>query len=281
MSNEEPKPHHEVPPPAEAAKLLEDERRLLEAEGHVLAAEAELRGAGAELLEDLVDLEHCAKHGHEPPRAKIYRFKVNETVCEWHEETITGRQVLEVAGLKPPENYTLREKVIGSAPRKVELDEVVHLRKHGLEKFRAIRKGQQEGDGGEGRRDIALLDHDRVFLDGYGLPWESIVDGSRWVLLHRFPLPPGASPREITVAIRMEDGYPLGQLDMMYVHPAIVRVDGKAIPQTQAVQQLDGKAFQRWSRHRTQHNPWVPGQDSLETHIYFIEDCFNAEFAPA
>jgi len=204
-----------------------------------------------------------------------------ERALEHRKETITGRQVLEVAGLKPPENYTLREKVIGSAPRKVELDEVVHLRKHGLEKFRAIRKGQQEGDGGEGRRDIALLDHDRVFLDGYGLPWESIVDGSRWVLLHRFPLPPGASPREITVAIRMEDGYPLGQLDMMYVHPAIVRVDGKAIPQTQAVQQLDGKAFQRWSRHRTQHNPWVPGQDSLETHIYFIEDCFNAEFAPA
>lgn len=280
MSNEELNPHHDVPPPAEVAKLLDDERRVLDAEGHVSAVEAELQKAQA-LLEDLVDLEHYAKHDHEPPRAKIYRFKVNETVCEWPDETIKGHQILEIAGLKPPGNYTLREKVAGSTPRKVELDEVVHLRKHGLEKFRAIRKGQQEGDGGTGRRDVTLLDHDRMFLEGYGLPWESIVDGSRWVLLHRFPLPSGASLREATVAIRMEDGYPLSQLDMMYVHPAITRIDRKAIPQTQAIQQLDGKAFQRWSRHRTQQNPWVPGQDSLETHVYFIEDCFNTEFVRA
>jgi hypothetical protein len=281
MSNEELNPHHEVPPPAEVAKLQKDERRVLEAEAQVSAAEADLHAAEAELMEDVADLESYAKSGHQPPRAKLYRFKVNETICEWPEETIKGREVLEKAGLRPPENYTLREKVAGSAPRKVELDEVVHLRKHGLEKFRAIRKGQQEGDGGEGRREVALLDHDRTFLDGYGLPWESIVDGSRWVLLHRFKLPAGASPNEVTVAIRMEDGYPFGQLDMMYVHPAIGRLDGKAIPQTQAVQQLDGKAFQRWSRHRTSQNPWVPGQDSLETHVYFVEDCFNAEFSRA
>ena len=280
MTHEEPKPHHGVPSPAEAAKLLEDETRLLKAEARVLADEAELVAAEAELLEDLADLEHHAKQGHEPPRAKIYRFKVNETICEWPKDTITGRQILEKAKLTPAENYTLREKVVGSVPRKVELDEVVHLRKLGLEKFRAIRKGQQEGDGEAGRRSVALLDHDRVFLESYGLPWESIVDGSRWVLLHRFALPSGASASEVTVAIRMEDGYPLAQLDMMYVHPAIVRLDGRPIPQTNVTQQLDDKIFQRWSRHRTQDNPWVAGQDSLETHIYLIEDCFKSELAP-
>jgi len=278
MSHEELDPHRDSPSSPQTTKLFEDESRLLKAEGRLLLDEAALLDAEAELLADLADLEHHAKQGHEPPRAKIYRFKVNETICEWPKDTITGRQILEEAKLTPAENYTLREKVVGSVPRKVELDETVHLRKIGLEKFR---KGQHEGDGEAGRRNVALLDQDRVFLESYGLPWETIVDGSRWVLLHRFTLPLGASASEVTVAIRMEDGYPLAQLDMMYVFPAVVRLDGRPISQTNVTQQLDGKPFQRWSRHRTHDNPWVPGQDSLETHVYLVEDCFKSELAPA
>ena len=148
----------------------------------------------------------------------------------------------------------------------------------GREKFRAIRKEQQEGEV-QGRRAAPVLDQDRVFLDRYGLQWEIIVEGQPWVLLHSFPVPPGAIQTHVTVAIRMETGYPLTALDMMYVFPPIQRFDGRAIPQTEAVQGLDGKQFQRWSRHRTGANPWNPGEDSLETHIYLIEEYFRTEFS--
>jgi hypothetical protein len=229
-----------------------------------------------EILEE-VDLEECARAGRTPPRAKRYRFKVNETLCTWPHETILGRQILEQAGLTPPENYTLREKVAGEPPRRIELDETVHLRKHGVEKFRAIKKGQQEGEA-QGRRHAPVLEQDRVFLDHYGLQWEAIVDGGPWILMHGFPMLPGASHAFVTVATRMTTGYPIAALDMLYVYPALSRKDGRAIPCTEAMQMLDGKQYQRWSRHRTVANPWVPGEDSLETHIYLVEEYFRAEF---
>ncbi len=244
------------------------EKLLKEVEGLLDVAE--------ELLEE-VDLEECAKANRTPRRAKKYHFKVNETRCSWHQETILGSQILEQAKLTPPENYTLREKVVGHPPRRIELDEPVHLRKHGIEKFRAIKKGQHEGEAHE-RRSASVLEQDRLFLDRYGLAWETITEGNQWIMLHGWALPAGADPRNVTVAIRMETGYPITHLDMMYVHPPIRRVDGHAIPQTNAMQQLDGKQFQRWSRHRTPENPWVPGEDSLETHIYLIEEYFRAEF---
>jgi hypothetical protein len=245
----------------EADRLLEKAEHLLE--------QAE------EIIEEVVDLEECAKAGRKPPPARIYRFKVNETVCTWDAPTILGRQILERAGLVPPDQYTLREKIAGQPPKRIELDETVDLRKHGIEKFRAIRREQHEGEY-EGRRAAPVLDQDRLFLDRYGLRWEVIADGSTWVLLHDFVLPPGYSADRVTVAIRVESGYPITALDMMYVYPAITRADGRPIPQTNCLQALDGKQFQRWSRHRTPTNPWIPGEDSLETHVYLIEEYFRA-----
>src|SRR5262245_40642321 len=40
---------------------------------------------------------------------------------------VIGREVLTLAGLLPAENYTLRVKLSGEKPRKVELDETVDL----------------------------------------------------------------------------------------------------------------------------------------------------------
>ncbi len=68
-------------------------------------------------------------------------------------------------------------------------------------------------------------------------------------------------------------------LDMMYVYPALMRTDGKPIGRVEVMQAIDGKQFQRWSRHRTNANPWVSGEDSLETHIYLVEDFFRSEFS--
>ena len=49
------------------------------------------------------------------------------------------------AGLTPPETYTLRVKLAGDRPQKVELDERVDLRRPGVEKFKALPRDQQEG----------------------------------------------------------------------------------------------------------------------------------------
>jgi hypothetical protein len=128
------------------------------------------------------------------------------------------------------------------------------------------------------RRAFEALPGDRQFLEQYGLPWETIVDGSQWVLIHDLPTHAGYNHPTVTAAIRLETGYPNTQLDMVYFHPPLARKDGKAIGATQATQALDGKSFQRWSRHRTAEHPWVPGQDDLGTHITLIEEWLLREF---
>jgi hypothetical protein len=82
----------------------------------------------------------------------------------------------------------------------------------------------------------------------------------------------------VSAAIRIETGYPMAPLDMVFFHPALARVDGTQIKATQVVQTIDGKQYQRWSRHRTKANPWKPGEDSLATHLVLVEDWLEREF---
>lgn len=128
------------------------------------------------------------------------------------------------------------------------------------------------------RRQFELLSEDRLFLEEYGLPWETIVDGSQWILLHEFLTPPGYNVPTVSVAIRIETGYPKTALDMAYFYPALTRSDGHPIGAANAMQRIDGKDWQRWSRHRTPQNPWIVGQDNLGTHIHLIEDWLTREF---
>jgi len=128
------------------------------------------------------------------------------------------------------------------------------------------------------RRQFDLPEEDTKFLDDYTLPWEAIVDGSMWVLLHEFQTPPGYNHAKVTAAIRIETGYPTAALDMVYFFPALSRKDGQPIKAAEATQQVDGKTYQRWSRHRTAVNPWKVGQDNIGSHVFLIEDWLEREF---
>ena len=128
------------------------------------------------------------------------------------------------------------------------------------------------------RHQFDLLPQDEEFLKEYGHPWETIVDGSQWVLIHEFPTHEGYNHPCVTAAIRMETGYPNTELQMVYFFPALVRKDGKMIGATQATQAIDGKKYQRWSRHRTPQNPWRVGLDFFDTHVILIEDWLAREF---
>lgn len=129
------------------------------------------------------------------------------------------------------------------------------------------------------QRDFDLLPVDARFLDEYGLPWETVADGSQWVLIHQFPSQhEGYNHQTVTIAIRLETGYPNTALDMVYVHPALARKDQRPIGATQANQTISGMVYQRWSRHRTAQHPWDPTQDGIGSHIFLIEDWFAREF---
>lgn len=128
------------------------------------------------------------------------------------------------------------------------------------------------------RRQFDLLLEDQEFLESLGLPWEAINDcGTLWIIVHELPLLEGYIQRSASVAINLASGYPRAQLDMAYFYPPIKRGDNNPIGAL-ANRQIDGKNWQRWSRHRTPRNPWREGIDNLSTHFALIEDWLEREF---
>ncbi len=98
-----------------------------------------------EVLDEIIDLEEYARLGKQPPLSRGYRIRVNGEPFVLHEAMPTGREILTLAGLLPAENYTLRVKIAGEKPHKVGLNEKVDLRRHGVEKFKALPRDQTEG----------------------------------------------------------------------------------------------------------------------------------------
>ncbi len=119
------------------------------------------------------------------------------------------------------------------------------------------------------RRKFVLSPDDTEYLDNAFPGWEAI-DG-RWILLHDFPVRPGFTVQSVTAAIQIPAMYPATKLDMVYFHPAVLRADGRPIGATQCTLTIDGKIFQRWSRHYAP-GEWQPNEDNLATHVMAIRD---------
>ncbi|MDN5203936.1 E2/UBC family protein [Fulvivirgaceae bacterium BMA10] len=128
------------------------------------------------------------------------------------------------------------------------------------------------------RRQFDLLTEDQGFLENLGLPWEALNENSMlWILVHQYPLPKGYEQLTVSLAVHVAFGYPRTQLDMVYFNPHICRLDKKPIGAL-ALQNIDNKIWQRWSRHRSALNPWRDGVDNLSTHFALIEYWLQREF---
>lgn len=79
------------------------------------------------------------------PRTKTYKFKVRNEVFESEKQFITGREVLEAAGLIPPSAYKLDLRLKGNRYQEVGLEQAVDLGNPGIEKFTYISRDQSEG----------------------------------------------------------------------------------------------------------------------------------------
>lgn len=121
------------------------------------------------------------------------------------------------------------------------------------------------------RRQFRLPAEDEVFLNGLGLPWETVIEaGQRWVLVYGEKVPAGYKCSEVDVGIMMAPGYPPGPLDMAYFYPPLICANGVAPQRSESRVNIDSKSWQGWSRHRTPDNPWIPGEDNLESHYFYM-----------
>ena len=89
------------------------------------------------------------------------------------------------------------------------------------------------------------------------------------VVLPGFQLPRGLTEPESDLLIRLAPGYPDVPPDMWWFSPAVNRVDGQTIPQTQVEERHLDRTWQRWSRHLP-HGAWRPGIDTLEAFLALV-----------
>jgi hypothetical protein len=128
------------------------------------------------------------------------------------------------------------------------------------------------------RKEFFLPSYDIKYLETTGWQWETIVESNKqWLLIRDWPVAyKGYNVDKVDVALLISPSYPEAQIDMAYFHPPLKRSDGKAIVR-QANQSIDGKDFQRWSRHRRPDDPWRSGVDEISTHLVLVDNWLKRE----
>lgn len=91
------------------------------------------------------DLEQLAKAGQKPPRAKRYRIRIDDGHYIVEKPSITGRELLVLAGKNPPENFILTQKTRGGGVKTIGLNDAVDLIEPGIERFNTLPRQVQEG----------------------------------------------------------------------------------------------------------------------------------------
>jgi Multiubiquitin len=99
----------------------------------------------AEFLVDEVDLEQFAKEGKNPPKAKVYRIRVDKEHFKVPHPSRTGREILVIAGKQPPESFILTQKMRGGVVKTIELSDVVDFTTPGIERFNTLPREVTEG----------------------------------------------------------------------------------------------------------------------------------------
>ena len=99
---------------------------------------------------------------------------------------------------------------------------------------------------------------------------EVVENGVICVVLPDFPLPAGLTRDRADLLLRLHPGYPDIPPDMWWFDPAVVRLDGRVISQTQVHENHLGRTWQRWSRH-LYAGQWRPGVDSLKSYLTLVE----------
>lgn len=129
------------------------------------------------------------------------------------------------------------------------------------------------------KREFDLPPEDTTYLNQRDEEWETLENGTaQWLILRAVPVPNGYEQDAVDVALRIPPSYPSAGLDMAWFAPPLAREDGTEIPNTGSRAQIEGRTWQRWSRHRSQENPWRPGIDNVATHLRLVEDWLEREF---
>lgn len=217
---------------------------------------------------DTAVIEEYGKSCIPLPAAHTYILHIDKEDKPWNSPTISVPQLLGLVG-KQPEKFNLL-KFYSNNPKPIMVDakENIDLLEKCLVRF--VTQPKTQTDGFSGRRHFRLPIEDEQALDALGYPWETLSCGSMWLLIYNYPLPNGYTASSTTIGLLIPPTYPATEIDMAYFYPDLVKVPYKPISALSS-QSIDGKTFQRWSRHRLA-GEWQPGIDSVITHLSLVDN---------
>lgn len=85
--------------------------------------------------DEAIDLEQAAREGRKPPRGRRYRVRVDDEKYLVTDDVVTGRQILEISGREPVEDYVLILRVWDEDNEIIDPDDEVNLARRGIERF--------------------------------------------------------------------------------------------------------------------------------------------------
>lgn len=94
----------------------------------------------------VIDIEAYAKENREIPKGHHYLILVDRTKFKVEQESLTGREILILAGKNPPERFQLNQRLKGGKVLKINYEQEVSFLHSGTEKFMTIPLDQTEGE---------------------------------------------------------------------------------------------------------------------------------------
>jgi len=129
------------------------------------------------------------------------------------------------------------------------------------------------------RRDFQMPQEDVEMLDSNDFQWETVKEGKKqWLIVRGCQIPKGYNQSVADVALLIESNYPSTEIDMAYFYPAVLPANGKTPKNCGSKQPIEGKQWQRWSRHRK--NPqldWIEGVHNVVTHLNQVRGWLERE----
>lgn len=207
---------------------------------------------------------------------QYFELNVNGTIIKVDKAQIVVSEALALAGIQDGHNYQMFLKIQDEPKVEVQSNTILDLSKPGIEKLRLIPREVNNGDASLGQFEV--LPKDDEYLKQVFGDFRTIIDqGRRWLVVENYQLPDGYSHKQVTLAIEIPSLYPQAEIDMFYTCPRIYLPNGVTPSCTEVEQIIEGKSYQRWSRHRSHVSQWNPVIDSVVTHFSLIEESLLRE----
>jgi hypothetical protein len=93
----------------------------------------------------IIDIEVYVRENKEIPRGHHYLIMIDRQKFKVEQESLTGSEILKLAGKTPVERFQLNQRFKGGKVIKVDYDKTVSFVEPGVEKFMTIPLDQTEG----------------------------------------------------------------------------------------------------------------------------------------